>query len=221
MTRGTLGVTIMSIYAKTMYLTVITVLFFGCGKEAEKRDTSAGQNPTADGSGGDDTELGGDDAGNNEDTVPELVASGESDMEGWEVDVLSRHNTYRKDVKIENFQWNKVLAETAQAWADSLKKDGCATGHSDTKYGENISAYTTSLIITEQHIDRWGDERSDYTYESNTCAEKKECGHYTQLVWKDTKTVGCGRSTCEAAPNYDIVVCNYYPIENVKGQKPY
>ncbi|KAL5412188.1 hypothetical protein PMIN04_009974 [Paraphaeosphaeria minitans] len=48
-----------------------------------------------------------------------------------------------------------------------------------------------------------------------------ETGHFSQLVWKATKTVGCGRTECDGqdkgkAPGW-FVVCEYYPPGNVIG----
>lgn len=49
----------------------------------------------------------------------------------------------------------------------------------------------------------------------------KETGHFTQLVWKNTTSVGCGRTECNGdggnkAPGW-YVVCEYYPPGNVVG----
>lgn len=59
-------------------------------------------------------------------------------------------------------------------------------------------------------VSAWADEAQDYHYASNTyCKAGKQCGHYTQVVWRDTKQVGCGMSLC---PNQaQIWVCNYDP----------
>ncbi|MEI6088085.1 MAG: CAP domain-containing protein [Bacteroidota bacterium] len=44
-------------------------------------------------------------------------------------------------------------------------------------------------------------------------------GHYTQMVWKNTKEVGVGVSTC---PNGAIIiVANYFPAGNYMRQFPY
>lgn len=64
----------------------------------------------------------------------------------------------------------------------------------------------------------WEQERSVYDGgridESNVYA----CGHYTQLVWRSTKRVGCAKVIC--AGNV-IIVCNYDPPGNFLGQEPY
>jgi hypothetical protein len=48
-----------------------------------------------------------------------------------------------------------------------------------------------------------------------------ETGHFTQLVWKDTTSVGCGRTECNGrddggAPGW-YLVCEYWPHGNVIG----
>ena len=48
------------------------------------------------------------------------------------------------------------------------------------------------------------------------------CGHYTQVVWRNTTEIGCGVATCkEGALTWDIWICNYAPPGNIAGQKPY
>lgn len=39
-----------------------------------------------------------------------------------------------------------------------------------------------------------GDEASMYDYDNPNFSE--ETGHFTQLVWKNTTTVGCGSRLC-------------------------
>lgn len=41
-------------------------------------------------------------------------------------------------------------------------------------------------------------------------------GHFTQLVWKNTTTVGCGAADCNDAGW--LLVCEYNPAGNVVGQ---
>ena len=141
--------------------------------------------------------------------------------------MLSAHNRWRAEVGSPPLKWSDKLANIAQGWADHLEKDTCAMYHSNNGYGENI--YQASPLIWSggrkdfQHkspqevTDTWGDEIKDYNYATNSCSGV--CGHYTQLVWKDTKEVGCAMSVCD--DNGQIWVCSYYPPGNMVGQKPY
>ncbi len=67
-------------------------------------------------------------------------------------------------------------------------------------------------------MDAWGNEKPDYFYAKNKCKPRKMCGHYTQIVWKTTKKVGCAKIICD---EMDVWVCNYDPPGNWIGQKPY
>jgi hypothetical protein len=48
-------------------------------------------------------------------------------------------------------------------------------------------------------------------------------GHFTQIVWKQTKEVGCYTYTCPdlantGAKNSPFTVCNYLPAGNYAGE---
>lgn len=89
------------------------------------------------------------------------------------------------------------------------------------------TAQTTALL--EGAVQSWYDEISDYTFGTGACAENKMCGHYTQVIWSATTTLGCGTALCGAASDAGttlggdatILVCNYAPPGNVGSQKPY
>jgi pathogenesis-related protein 1 len=74
--------------------------------------------------------------------------------------------------------------------------------------------------MSKEVVDAWGGEMKDYTYAQNSCAAGKVCGHYTQVVWKNTTTIGCGMAICDN-PKNQIWVCQYLPSGNWVGQKPY
>ena len=113
-----------------------------------------------------------------------------------------------------------TLAATAQAWADQ-----CRFEHNSNRgqVGENIfwgsATYTADQVVTS-----WEGEVADYDYATNTCAAGKVCGHYTQVVWRDSVNVGCAVKDCTTVVNASagqIWVCNYDPAGNFTGQKPY
>lgn len=88
-------------------------------------------------------------------------------------------------------------------------------------YGENIywgGGTNWSPTVLDAVAD-WGTERKNFNFNSKACKGGATCGHYTQIVWKNTTQVGCGVATCE--DGYVIVVCNYNPPGNYTGEKPY
>ncbi|KAL0412674.1 UNVERIFIED_CONTAM: Pathogenesis-related protein 1A [Sesamum radiatum] len=62
--------------------------------------------------------------------------------------------------------------------------------HSDGPYGENLAKGSWDVNATEA-VQMWLDEKKFYNVGSNTCVEGEMCGHYTQVVWRDTTHVGC------------------------------
>jgi len=144
--------------------------------------------------------------------------------------MVEEHNTLRATVGVPELRWSDALAHQAAAWADELKKSGCAMKHSHGKFGENLywaSARRTSTRNTPQPIKEkdvvanWANEQPWYSAASNTCNAPpgKTCGHYTQIVWKGTREVGCAKAVCNDSSQ--VWVCNYAPAGNVIGQRPY
>ena len=88
---------------------------------------------------------------------------------------------------------------------------------SPLNYSDGSSA--VQIITPTQVVDNWASEKADYNYASNTCAAGKVCGHYTQVVWRSTVEIGCGRAVCQ--DNSQVWVCNYNPAGNIIGQRPY
>lgn len=122
--------------------------------------------------------------------------------------------------------WSTSAADVAQAWAN-----GCTYQHNAGRgdRGENIAASAPQGTWgAADAVAAWASEAKDYDLASNTCASGKECGHYTQLVWRDTVRVGCAHRACSTGspfgaqnPNWDFWVCDYEPPGNWVGQRPY
>lgn len=134
--------------------------------------------------------------------------------------ILERHNYWRADVGItKKLEWSDEMAELAADWAKQLKENGCGFKHRpNNKFGENLFKGTAGAYSAAYVIDAWGEEKSDYDYDSNTCESGKMCGHYTQIIWETTTKVGCAKITCDGM---DTWVCNYDPPGNWVGEKPY
>jgi len=141
--------------------------------------------------------------------------------------ITAEHNHWRSKVGVPALTWSDKLAAAAQSWADTLKEEGCGFYHSRNGYGENLFM-SSALIRSDGHrevadvspedaVDSWGDEVRDYNYAENSCSGV--CGHYTQVVWKETKEVGCARTVCD--DKSQIWVCSYAPAGNFIGKRPY
>lgn len=148
-------------------------------------------------------------------------------------EMLAAHNHWRKTVGAPQLKYSTELAASAQVWANHLKDSNhCQLQHSkpDGRYGENLfwaSAMEWSdgrrelqKVSPKTVVDDWGNERKDYNYASNSCAPGKMCGHYTQLVWTSTTTVGCAVAVCKDSVE-QVWVCQYQPPGNEVGKKPY
>lgn len=142
--------------------------------------------------------------------------------------ITALHNQARASVNpqpatpLPPLTWDTKVAAAAQAVADS-----CEFQHSANGYGENIYAAAGSAPTPADVVDSWTSEKANYTYNSNTCGSNKTCGHYTQVVWRDSLRLGCGQKTCTTGspfagfPTWQFWVCNYDPPGNFGNQKPY
>lgn len=143
-------------------------------------------------------------------------------------DMVAAHNAVRAQVGVPALAYSDTLAASAQAWADTLKTTrNCNMQHSTGRtVGENLywaSAWSSGAVQSvgsQAVVDAWASEKSDYTHATNTCAAGKVCGHYTQLVWKNTTAVGCGMAVCDS-PRNQVWVCQYSLPGNYVGQAPY
>ncbi|OBT77832.1 hypothetical protein VF21_03233 [Pseudogymnoascus sp. 05NY08] len=123
--------------------------------------------------------------------------------------ILDTHNFYRKEHNASALAWNRTSAAYAADWAEA-----CEFEHSHGPTGENLAAGYPNATSS---IDAWGTERTSYDFKKSEFSH--ETGHFTQVVWKDTTTVGCGRRECDGkggSPGW-YVVCEYYPPGNVIG----
>lgn len=150
--------------------------------------------------------------------------------------MTAAHNSVRHALNINELSWSEALANHAQEWADYLANNNqCKMQHRPDDgafkrlYGENLfwasprrwSSGKVEIqdIKAEDVVTAWADEVHDYDYANNQCAIGKICGHYTQIVWRNTTAVGCGMKVC--SDYSQIWVCSYDPAGNYIGQKPY
>ncbi|XWS67537.1 hypothetical protein CRYUN_Cryun04dG0014900 [Craigia yunnanensis] len=132
-------------------------------------------------------------------------------------DFLNAHNTARAAVGVGPMTWDNTVAAYAQNYANQRIGD-CKLVHSGGRYGENIAWGSADLSGTAA-VRMWVDEKANYDYTSNTCAPGKVCGHYTQVVWRNSVRLGCAKVRCNNGGTF--IICNYDPPGNFNGQRPY
>lgn len=151
---------------------------------------------------------------------PPTSAAAGSRLGTAEVQTLLReHNRARADVGVAPLQWSAQVARTAQRWADHLASSSCRMQHSrGSDYGENLFIGTVGHYGVKDAALAWEQEKRLYKGGVLKPGRTKGIGHYTQMVWHDTRRLGCARSQCNG---WMIVVCNYEPAGNYLGQAPY
>jgi uncharacterized protein YkwD len=144
--------------------------------------------------------------------------------------ILAVHNRERAAVGVPPLVWNDTLAAGAKAWAENLAATGkfehstCCGAFRD--YGESIAGFDPSqgvsapgnglmLMVAEKNNYHGGPIPPD-----TPASGPQSIGHYTQMVWRNTTSVGCGIGSGSKLP-YSILVCRYYLPGNIFGQKPY
>jgi pathogenesis-related protein 1 len=129
------------------------------------------------------------------------------------------HNKVRREVGVAPLKWSRSLAAFSQQWSDRLAKTSCQMKHrSGHRYGENLFIGTHGRFRALDAAKAWESEKPLYDGGVLTRSNWKPAGHYTQMVWRSTRRLGCGESMCKGML---IVVCNYDPPGNYIGQRPY
>jgi len=166
--------------------------------------------------------------------------------------IVLEHNRARKDADrlvptglppLPAAQWDCDAAAIAQAWADQTQGQ---QGHSSNEWrqtqysertgrqgnaaalGENLgwaaSSSADSLRPVVSSVTSWDAERSNYNNDTKACAGV--CGHYTQVVWRESTAIGCGvqrgaREMGGRTWNHGYFLsCTYHNAGNFNGDHP-
>lgn len=131
--------------------------------------------------------------------------------------ILAAHNKYRAKVDVPPLEWSENLAASAQKWANHLAAIG-KLEHGSA--GENLASGTADAYSVTQLIDLWGHEKKHFKNgifpDVSTTGRWEDVGHYTQVVWRKTRKVGCGLAS---GHGNDFLVCHYNPAGNFIGEK--
>jgi uncharacterized protein YkwD len=126
--------------------------------------------------------------------------------------IVTMHNTYRAQHCVPPLTWSAELAASAQKWADN-----CWFGHDAKRghIGENIAWGGDRSAASA--VEAWYREVKDYNYAKPGLVTG--IGHFTQMVWKDSKQIGCGVAKCYLG-TVRLWVCRYAPTGNWRGKFP-
>lgn len=131
-------------------------------------------------------------------------------------DILAAHNEIRAHIDVPPLRWSDRLAARAQEWANRLLQEQQFYHRPHPSFGENLFEITGGRALPSDVVGDWASEARDYSYRTNTCTGV--CGHYTQLIWRGTREVGCAVAR---DPSREVWVCNYDPPGNWVGERPY
>ncbi|XP_023511684.1 basic form of pathogenesis-related protein 1-like [Cucurbita pepo subsp. pepo] len=120
-------------------------------------------------------------------------------------DFVDAHNAIRAENGVGPVSWNTTLATFALDYAKT-RIATCELEHSSGPYAENIAeAYEKSTA--ELIVKLWASEKEFYDPITKKCV-KEECGHFLNIVAKDTTSIGCAEVKCDN--NFIFTICDYY-----------
>lgn len=154
-----------------------------------------------------------------------LILGSTSLTSNFEDRVLAAHNRERSTLGVEPLNWNPALAKSAQGWADRLAAAGAfehAPEDPRKPEGENLWAGTKSHYSVERMVDGWVREKRHFKPgrfpNNSTTGNVADIGHYTQLMWRQSRQVGCAMAT---GAREDVLVCRYAEAGNYRGEVPF
>ena len=151
--------------------------------------------------------------------------------------ILDIHNRERATVGVQPLVWSDKLTADAKPWAEHLVK--LNEGKPIDKLTQNNLVHATGTGQGENLSFRsaWGSgpvsppSTESLVQGRYSWVEEKSWtpmgGHYTQMVWKNTKEVGCATATSNGRTSGGqsgltvYLVCRYSPPGNMAGEKPF
>ncbi|XP_055958207.1 Golgi-associated plant pathogenesis-related protein 1 [Patella vulgata] len=129
---------------------------------------------------------------------------GREEFSNFVKEALQVHNELRAKHGVPPLTINKELCEKAQEWSDHLAK---------TEQFEHSPDNRRFMWNGKEATMMWYNEIKDYNF--NKQGFTMGTGHFTQVVWKDTKVLGIAKST--GPKGNTIVTANYLPPGNFQG----
>lgn len=139
--------------------------------------------------------------------------------------LLVVHNAERTRLGLPPLAWNSALARDAGDYARKMLARGQLrhASPSDRKNnGENLWMGTAGAWDSAAMVGMFLDERRYFRPAAfpdvSLTGNWTDVGHYSQIVWRETREVGCALDTGNGK---DVLVCRYHPAGNIAGKSPY
>jgi pathogenesis-related protein 1 len=158
-------------------------------------------------------------------------------------DIVAAHNSARvaEHASLPKLAWSDALAKIATAYSVKCTSGGALMAHNPNRknnallksalkkypnplgnyFGENIYASSGAISDFKGAVGEWVAEKKFYKRANNSCTSGQMCGHYTQVVWKGTRLVGCAYVQCSNIQFSYTLLCDYFPGGNISGKKPF
>jgi hypothetical protein len=140
-------------------------------------------------------------------------------------ELLAEQNAERDRVGVPRLEWSPQLAQDAQAWAQVLAREGDlrhAPLEVNAEEGENLLMAGKGAFGPQAMIDVFLNEKKVYRHgtfpDVSATGDWHDVGHYTQIVWRNTRQVGCAVAE---GRTMDFLVCRYFPAGNWRKQVAY
>ncbi|MFZ5696195.1 MAG: CAP domain-containing protein [Pseudomonadota bacterium] len=140
--------------------------------------------------------------------------------------MIDAHNGERALVGVPPLEWDEALAVDAARYAADMAQSGAfrhsPRGSRAIPSGENLWMGPRRLYGYGVMVGAFLDEKKLFRTEGklpdlSTSGRWQDVGHYTQMIWRGTRKVGCALG--EGA-NYEYLVCRYFPAGNAFGKGP-
>jgi hypothetical protein len=130
-----------------------------------------------------------------------MAAASADDHSDFAQETLAAHNCYRAAHGVPPLQWSDEIAAYAQAWIDANGFE-----HSDSyasplgPLGENL--YMGTAASGKRAVASWYSEIDDPGYVFGAADGTPGAGHFSAMIWKNAKLLGCAKSG-------EVISCNY------------
>ncbi len=140
--------------------------------------------------------------------------------------MLNDQNAARAAAGAAPLRWSDILAADAMTYARTLaasrRFEHAEQPQGPGREGENLWTGTRGAYSYDEMVGHWVAEKKDVVNlpvpSSSRTGRFGDVGHYTQIVWRATTSVGCAVAS-NATDDY--LVCRYAPPGNIVGLRDF